>query len=70
VENFSTFSGSAAATARHVGVMFGVGEKTVRNTAEVAEVVDCSAAERPDAQTRAPPTVRKKRGQFVRVFGA
>jgi hypothetical protein len=58
VENFSTFSGSAAATARHVGVMFGVGEKTVRNTAEVAEVVDCSAAERPDAQTRAPSTAR------------
>jgi hypothetical protein len=38
VENFSTFSGSAA-TSKYVASLHGVSEKTVRNAAEFAEVV-------------------------------
>ena len=48
VVNFTTFSGSAA-TARHVGGMFGVGEKTVRNAAEFAKAVDTLAEIEPKA---------------------
>jgi len=48
VVNFTTFSGSAA-TARHVGGMFGVGEKTVRNAAEFAKAVDALAEVEPKA---------------------
>jgi methylase of polypeptide subunit release factors len=48
VVNFTTFSGSAA-TARHVGSMFGVGEKTVRNAAEFANAVDAIAEVAPEA---------------------
>ena len=48
VVNFTTVSGSAA-TARQVGSMFGVGEKTVRNAAEFAKVVDALAEIEPEA---------------------
>ena len=48
VVNFTTETGSAA-TARQVGSMFGVGEKTVRNAAEFAEAVDAIAEVAPEA---------------------
>jgi len=51
VVNFTTVSGSAA-TARQVGGMFGVGEKTVRNAADFAKAVDALAEIEPEAATR------------------
>ena len=48
---FTPETGSHA-TARHVGSMFGVSEKTVRNAAEFAEVVDALAEIEPEAATR------------------
>jgi ParB-like chromosome segregation protein Spo0J len=51
VEKFSTFSGHAA-TARQLGEIFGVSDRTVRNAAEFAEVVDTLAAIAPEAAQR------------------
>jgi 16S rRNA G966 N2-methylase RsmD len=48
VVNFTTVSGSAA-TARQVGGIFGVGEKTVRNAAEFAKAIDALAEIEPKA---------------------
>jgi hypothetical protein len=55
VVKFTTFSGSAA-TARHVGGMFGVGEKTVRNAAEFAEGV-ITVPSVPTVPPLAPPAI-------------
>jgi len=51
VVNFTTFSGHQA-TARQLGEIFGVSEKTVRNAAEFAEVVDALAEIEPEAAAR------------------
>ena len=49
--NFTAFSGRSA-TARQLGEIFGVSEKTVRNAAEFAEVVDALAEIEPEAAAR------------------
>ncbi len=51
VVKFTTMSG-VAATARHVGSMFGVSEKTVRNAAEFAKAFDTIAEVAPEAADR------------------
>ena len=48
VVNFTTFSGHQA-TARQLGEIFGVSEKTVRNAAEFAKAVDALAEIEPEA---------------------
>jgi ParB-like chromosome segregation protein Spo0J len=48
---FTAFSGRSA-TARQLGEIFGVSEKTVRNAAEFAEVVDVLAEIEPEAAAR------------------
>ena len=51
VENFTTFSGSAA-TSRTLGALHGVSERTVRNAAEFAKAVDSVAEIKPEAAQR------------------
>ena len=48
-DNLSSFSGGNA-TSRYIASLHGVSDRTVRNAAEFAEVVDCSAAGRPAAR--------------------
>jgi hypothetical protein len=66
-DNLSPFSGHNA-TSRYVASLHGVNEKTVRNTAEVAEVV-ITVPSVPPVPLLAPPTNRlPKRVQNLHLF--